>query len=42
MIELEERPCPICKTSDHSVVFRESTYDAARWTEASFSSRKMP
>jgi 2-polyprenyl-3-methyl-5-hydroxy-6-metoxy-1,4-benzoquinol methylase len=42
MITLEERPCPICKTSDHSIVFRESTYDASRWNEASFSSRKLP
>jgi len=42
MLTLEERPCPICKTSEHSVVFRESTYDESRWTQASFSSRKAP
>ncbi len=42
MLALEERPCPICKTSDHSVVYRESTYDESRWTQASFSSRKVP
>jgi len=42
MVTLEERPCPICKTSEHSVVFRQSTYDESRWTQASFSSRKVP
>ncbi len=42
MLALEERTCPICKTSEESVVFRESTYDESRWTEASFSSRKLP
>jgi SAM-dependent methyltransferase len=42
MLTLEERPCPICKTSEHAVVFRESTYDESRWTQASFSSRKLP
>jgi SAM-dependent methyltransferase len=42
MIALQERPCPICDTSDRSRVFRESTYDERRWSAASFSSRKAP
>jgi SAM-dependent methyltransferase len=42
VIALEERPCPICKTANHSVVYRESTYDPSLWTDASFSSRKLP
>ena len=42
MLALQERPCPICKTAEHAVVFRESTYDEKRRTAASFSSRKHP
>ncbi len=42
MLSLEERPCPICKNAERSVVYRESTYDRSRWTAASFSSRKVP
>jgi len=42
MIALEQRPCPVCKTTRDSAVVRESTFDPARWTDASFSSRKLP
>jgi SAM-dependent methyltransferase len=41
-MDLESRPCAICKRTDESVLFRPENFDADRLTLAAFSSRKLP
>jgi 2-polyprenyl-3-methyl-5-hydroxy-6-metoxy-1,4-benzoquinol methylase len=41
-IELEARPCPICKRVDQQHLVREANLDFERLNAASFSSRKLP
>lgn len=38
----EDRPCPVCGSTDDSLVFAESNYDEDRLNSYSFASRKMP
>jgi SAM-dependent methyltransferase len=41
-MNLLTRQCPSCRTATDSRLFRESNVDEGRWTDASFSSRKIP
>jgi SAM-dependent methyltransferase len=41
-VEFEDRACPVCADPEQPALFRESTFDAARFTDATFSSRKIP
>ncbi|MGH3008564.1 MAG: class I SAM-dependent methyltransferase [Gaiellaceae bacterium] len=42
MIELADRPCPVCGTAAHSRLFAEANIDETRIDARSFSSRKTP
>ena len=41
-MNLLPRGCPSCRNATGSRLFRESNVDETRWTDASFSSRKLP
>jgi SAM-dependent methyltransferase len=41
-MDLQPKPCPICKAGDNSDLFREGNIDETRLTSAAFSSRKLP
>jgi SAM-dependent methyltransferase len=41
-MEFEDRTCPVCADSEPPTLFREGNFDQARFTDATFSSRKMP
>ena len=41
-MEFEDRVCPVCADPAAPALFRESTFDPARFTDATFSSRKIP
>ena len=38
----ENRPCPVCGSTDESLIFAESNFDEERLNSYSFASRKMP
>jgi SAM-dependent methyltransferase len=39
---MDQRPCPICKKDDRSILVAESTVDQNRLDQFSFASRKLP
>lgn len=41
-MKFENRPCPVCGSTDDSLVFAESNYDENKLDSYSFASRKLP
>jgi SAM-dependent methyltransferase len=41
-MEFEDRACPVCGDPNPPILFREANFDPARFTDATFSSRKIP